>query len=451
MITCFDFDNCLQNENREPGIRLWARRVALNVNETTSWDIDDPLFCACMPESGSDCLLQGFEKLYHQTVFSEGFLASLKASCNGGTGGVYSLILIARAWLDEFVLFDPYMPEYLKEVTEPCAGVFKGILAARWAMPLAYGSSLQDVLLIMPDKTRTPLTKMVEKMGKIIVQTLREDPVWVEGKNLHKEFSGAEATFGAPCWTLCLALDTMVEDAGIEDLKPLLRNFIESADTWNKHLKPACLDPHEAIIVKQIKNIMRVDGLATVDDIKLFENACKRMLTDSGRALHNSLLQQVKNSLRTLACGKFEGLLEEFHCKPCLEQVEDVLASTRAVAAQAHGWTPSQAKLIQSSAVATLGLIRAISTLPVNESGTVAVGFANLPLLLAAFHGGTLPETQPSVSAVQMILENYLECEDCVQAMLGTEQYEQRVGLVQRNVARVRVHAEGFSSEASGV
>ena len=388
MICVSEFENCLHLDicSKQAGIRTWAIRMMLGPGDDNGaeWSVDDPHMSACQPlDEAAECA-DKFTSTYHKSVFNDGWLACWRAGLQGGEG-VMNLILVSKIYLEEYVQVEGTLPDFLEKVMRPCAKVMRGVLACRWALPLPYGASLDDVLYILPDKSRTALTQDVERVGKVMASGVREDPLWVEAKRLFKEYTGPESTHGPDCLKMFLELDVLAacpDDVGFDELAPFLTEFAHESPAWVTNLRPGCTEPHEDILVSLCQKLVGVEDGVPAENIKVVEAGLRCMKSTRAKHLHNVILQKVKSALRNEAVSKFDTLTESFAGDPSLDKVLPLLASVLALT-QSKAVTPMQAKSLHAVGRSVVRCVRQMQELPFRSDGGVAEGFDKIPALCA--------------------------------------------------------------------
>lgn len=276
-------------------IRTWATRLVFSSADEGAgddWDIDNPSFAFCSPSSAEEAAddKHRFKRMFSKACFGDAFVAAWRQSLVGGSG-TGLLVEMGRAVLDQFSLTEmECTAPWQVDVIAPTLSLWRGLVAQAFPVPLAYGSTLTDVLYCNPDKKCSPLAKDIPTVGKLVVGGCLDDALWQGRKKAFKNFAGAECTHGPALWQLLVDVEALPVDSAISVLLPYLQTYTENIDRWRRSLRPGSTAPVELAMEKLMRHHM--EGPLTTEEVKAFELVARAIITQEGKLLHASLLQQ---------------------------------------------------------------------------------------------------------------------------------------------------------------
>lgn len=151
----------------------------------------------------------------------------------------------------------------------------------RWACPVPFGASFEDVLYICPDKRSSPIVKEVWGTGNVILTGCAEGDLWQTSKSLYKQFTGAEASVGAAVWSFYLQCVALPCPCTFEELKPSLVQYNAECELWRAPLRPGALHDIEVMICDRLRLMYSED--ITNHNIRCPNGAIRPRIDGAGR------------------------------------------------------------------------------------------------------------------------------------------------------------------------
>ena len=431
--------------------QTWARRCSLSDSEPLfDWDVEDPMMNSCKPVSEEEAVETEFRKTYHQAVFNDGFVTAFKQGCQGGPGPQL-IIIMSRELLEELCTYEEVATPCMARVLAPVFKVCRGVIAAAWAMPLAYGARLEDVLYVFPDRRVTPMVKDIEKVGKLIASlgSLEGGP-WLERKQLYKDFTGAEAINGPDVWTFYLKVRCVQPPVELNVVEPLLGTYLENQARWKAKgaLRPLAVLPVEELLANFMDTLFAQSEELNPAAIRQWESGLKVMDAQSAKKLHNSLLVKIKHVAQEEAVASFDMILTAFQVKPALQDVESVLNTIRAAAAQSQAFNPSQVKLLETCGRSLINVLFQMAA-PPRRDEVVSPLLLAAPLLLEIKKFST-SDTKPLFEETANLFSHLNSTFETHELMMSSEDYEGKRPLLDKHVRNLETMAGHVTQGTAG-
>ena len=285
------------SEDRDAAIATWAlTSVCFDSSQPDdSWGLEaDMRFQNCAPQSKEECEEQKFKKTFNELIFNDSFCAAWKALLTVNQGDPTLILAMAHTFLNQWATIEDSLDEWQLEVVSASLSTFRFVIAEYWPVPLAYGSSINDVLYILPDSKRAKVVKDVEKIGKWMASTAAADEQLGERKATFKQYSGAEATFGNDAWMFYLDLSSPVMTCTFEKVKECLDVWVKRSLEWTRLFRPGFAAPYETLFTDRINTYFKEDlPAATYADLG---QAVAKMQVVNAKRLHTKLLQFQKSA-----------------------------------------------------------------------------------------------------------------------------------------------------------
>jgi hypothetical protein len=315
---------------------------------------------------------------------------------------------------------------------------FRGCIVACFPVPLAYGSSYEDLRYIVPDRKTTPLTRDILQVGKFLSSSAGTDERWADRKKLYKDWTGAEAAAGAKPFLMLLRTEEWKIDTPVKDMLPIMEEFAELAVDWRRKLRPGCVEPHEVAIAKAITAVLSDSSTPEpqLDDLNMFVKCSAGFTTHDGRKLHASLVAKVKTATCDDAMNKFDQIVAEYLNSPSLENVIDLFAVLKSMVGQV-ALTQANVKGIVSLGTAFLGVLRDLKEMPFEGDACCRQAFEAAPGFLRLVVENATPEDGQVFTGCIALLDAVFFLHNKRRSLLNVLDYDQHHAPLQAAIAKL--------------
>ena len=166
-------------------IMRWALRMRWTHSVSdVEWDIDQAGLGERSPETDDEAQEADFRNIFQAAFFNAGLVIAWKRSL-GQQGSTDLLVAMCRAFMNQVYVFEEDLEVWAHALYSPMLKFSRGVLAMCFPVPRCYGSSLQDVLYIMPDKKTTLVNREILKVGRMFVQGAAADEIFPQRKVIY--------------------------------------------------------------------------------------------------------------------------------------------------------------------------------------------------------------------------------------------------------------------------